>query len=363
MTTVLEGKGFYIWKIERCENGDVNAIADLAQQARLTHVLIKIADGAEVYNPNRALAGPLADALRARGIAPWGWQYVYGYEPESEARAAIKEIKRLGLKGFVVNAESQYKQPGRAGAARRYMNALQSALPNTPFGLSSYRYPSYHRSLPWREFLEMCDVNVPQVYWQGSSNPALQLQRSTREFSGMAPIRPIVPTGAAYSEHGWKPKVSEVQAFMEAAKANHLTGVNFWEWSTARHLGYWDTIAKFPWTTSTKEKDIAEKYIAALNTRNARQMVNLYSERGVHVNAARTVQGTDKLFTWYMQLFTQVLPSAVYKLTGYSGTGNSRHITWTAVSANGRVENGNDTFMLGTDGKIHYHYNFFTIEK
>jgi len=55
-----------------------------------------------------------------------------------------------------------------------------------------------------------------------------------------------------------------------------------------------------------------------------------------------------------------VLPNATFELTGYSGTGNSRHLTWTATSSAGQVTNGNDTFGL-MNGKIGYHYTFFTV--
>jgi hypothetical protein len=40
----LQGKGFYLWQIIRTEAGNVNAIANVAAQAGLTHVLVKIAD-------------------------------------------------------------------------------------------------------------------------------------------------------------------------------------------------------------------------------------------------------------------------------------------------------------------------------
>jgi hypothetical protein len=40
MSTIY-GKGFYIWKIPNCEGGDPAAIATVAQQAGLQHVLIK----------------------------------------------------------------------------------------------------------------------------------------------------------------------------------------------------------------------------------------------------------------------------------------------------------------------------------
>ena len=46
----LTGKGYYIWQVKHCENGDADRIAALAQEANLSHVLVKIADGTFPYN-------------------------------------------------------------------------------------------------------------------------------------------------------------------------------------------------------------------------------------------------------------------------------------------------------------------------
>jgi hypothetical protein len=90
-------------------------------------------------------------------------------------------------------------------------------------------------------------------------------------------------------------------------------------------------------------------------------VLNLYTNQAIHITAARTSQGLDNLRAWYIQLFNMLLPDASFTLTGYSGSGNSRHLTWTAVSSKGRVNNGNDTFGL-LDGRINYHYSFFTVK-
>ena len=296
----LQGKGIYIWQIDRCENGNVNQIAALAAQAKLSHVLIKVADGTQEYGRNAPKAAALVLALRSKGISPWGWQYVYGHDPVPEARIAIQQIQKYHLDGFIVNAEAEYKQSGRKAAAQAYMNTLRNALPQLPIGLSSYRFPSYHPQLPWREFLGKCDINFPQVYWQGAHNPALQLQRSLREFQGMTPVRPYFPTGAAYSEHNWQPTRADIEAFMREAQILNLPGVNFWEWAPARALGFWDTIANFEWDATPKPKDIAEKFIDALNSRNPDLVLNLYQETAVHVNAARTVRGHTEIRNWYV---------------------------------------------------------------
>ncbi len=363
----LKGKGYYIWQIPHCEGGNVEAIAAAARRAGLGYVLIKVANRTYAYNYDwrRRIdyVPPLVKALRAQGIGVWGWQYVYGDDPAGEANIAIRRIRELGLDGFVVNAEAEYKHPGKAKAATTYMKRMRSALPNLPIGLSSYRYPSYHPQLPWKEFLAYCDYNMPQVYWMQNHNPGAQLKRSVREFEGMAPFRPIIPTGATFSERGWTPTPEEVLEFLQTAQSLNLSSVNFWSWDSARPAlpDLWTVVANFPWEGAPPPVlDITEQLVEALNTHDPDKVAALYTENAVHVNAVRTIQGKANIRTWYATLFGQILPNAKFTLTGYSGKGNSRHMVWEAVSSAGAVRNGNDTLGL-QDGKIAYHYTFFTV--
>lgn len=363
----LKGKGFYLWKIPECENGDANAIASLAVAAGLTHVLIKIANG--IYSSNYDfdrkidLVPPVRQALKARGVQLYGWHYVYGNDPAGEARIAIQRCRELGVDGYVIDAEVEYKAPGKKSAAERFMRSLRSGIPDIPVALSSFRYPSLHPQLPWREFLEYCDLNMPQVYWISARNPGSQLTRCVREFQNLTPYRPIFPTGAAFAEHGWRPTEEEVVEFMDTARSLHLDGVNFWSWDNSRkrlpHL--WDRIARYDWSGSGQPKDIAQQYIDALNTNNADQVVALYSPNAVHINSARTIQGTPALRAWFYLLLTQLLPGGRFTLTGFSGSGNSRHLTWTATSSAGNVHDGSETFGLLNE-KITYHYSSFSIK-
>jgi len=361
----LEGKGFFIWKIRDCENGDRNAIANLALQANFTHVLIKVADGIYGYNiePNGTdLAPPVVRALQSKGLQVWGWHYLYGDNPIGEANKAIQRIDQLNLDGYTLDVEGEYKEPGKRLAARNFMDRLRSKFPNLPLALSSYRFPSYHPQVPWDEFLEKCDYNMPQVYWQYAHNPSEQLTRSVREFQSMTPHRPIVPTGSAYKTGGWSPARAELKVFMETAKSLNLSAANFWEWANCRRYlpEVWEEISDYEWATTPLPQDIVEQYIAALNTREPDKVVSLYSPTAVHVTSARTVQGIEAIRAWYQYLFTTLLPGASITLTGYSGTGSSRHLTWTATSQLGNVNNGSDTFGLFNE-KIAYHYTFFTL--
>ncbi|MBN1666426.1 MAG: nuclear transport factor 2 family protein [Anaerolineales bacterium] len=371
----LKGKGFFIWKIAECEGGDPKKIAQVAQQAGLTHILIKIANGIYAYNYDWDrlidLCPPVVAALKERGIQVWGWHYVYGASPAQEAAIAIRRVKELELDGYVIDAEHHYKaQANNKAAAKTFMRDLRAGLgANIPVALSSYRFPAYHRELPWNEFLEKCDINMPQVYWMQAHNAGQQVTACLRAFETASFIqhqRPIIPTGAAFTEHGWTPTASDVLEFLETTRQLNLPAANFWEWSSARNvidINIWNTIKEFAWDSegpSPLPDDITKRYIDALNSGDVERVVSLYTPSAVHVTSSRTVNGATAIRSWYNTMLNRLFPSGIFSLTGYSGSGASRHFTWTVISPQGRVLNGNDTLGLVGD-RIVYHFSLFTI--
>ncbi len=361
----LQGKGFFIWTIRNCENGDPDAIASVAAQAGLSHVVIKIADGVSDYNINQTtgadLVPPLVQSLRRVGVQPWGWHYVYGYNPTGEADKAIERTLELGMDTYVIDAEAEYKQPGKDEAATTFMDRLRSGLPNTPLILCSYRYPTYHPAFPWKQFLEKCDYNMPQVYWLQAHNPGEQLIRCVREFQAITPFRPMFATGSAWKDGDWAPPPAEVVEFLSTAQELSLGAANFWSWSHCRRdlPETWQAIADYPWTSAPPQQDIVQRYIAALNAHDTNQVLALYDPQAVHVTPARTLQGQAALRGWYNALFTQILPNAAFTLGGFEGTGSNRSLSWTATSSRGAVLDGRDTLGLLND-KIVYHYTQFS---
>jgi hypothetical protein len=362
----LQGKGFFLWKINNCENGSPAAIAGAAQAAGFTHALLKVADGNYSYNLDSSgndLVTPVVQALRARGIQSWGWHYIYGDDPVGEANKAVQRIQQTGVDGYVLDVEGEYKAPGKESAANRFMDRLRTSYPRLPVALCSYRFPSYHPQVPWEAFLARCDYNMPQVYWQLSHNPADQLSRCVNEFQNITPFRPIIPVGSAYKTGSWAASPEEVVTFLQAAQSLNLSAANFWEWSNCRTYipEAWNAISGYAWS-GTPQKDIAEQFIDALNARDLNRVMSLYSPSAVHINASRTVQGTSAIRSWYQGLFTQLLPNGVYSLINHTGTGSSRHLSWTANSTAGSVQDGSDTLGLA-GGKISYHYTFFSVAR
>ena len=192
--------------------------------------------------------------------------------------------------------------------------------------LSSYRFPSFHRQLPWSTFLEKVDYNMPQVYWEQAHNSEPQLQRTVREFEALQPFRPIIPTGPAYKTGGWRPTPADTIEFFNTAKSLGLKAANFFSWDECRRdlPEIWDTVASFQWTPPLPVSDITDQLVAALNSHDLDRVVSLYLPDAVHITFARAIQGTLAIRSWYNTMFTQLLPAANFKLTGTTGSGNSR---------------------------------------
>lgn len=356
----LEGKGIFIWKVHKCEGGDPAAIARRASEAGLSHILIKIADGPRAYNVD--LAAPVVEALKASGIQVWGWQFVYGDEPFGEADIAIHRIKTLDLAGFVINAEDAYK--GKHAAAAAYMDSLRSRTP-VPLALSSFRYPNYHPTLPWAEFLTHCNLIMPQVYWVEADNPDQQLDKSIAQLKAYSPDLPIIPTGAAYEERGWRPKPAEIARFLKHVRQLKIPAANFWSWDYAGSIegrDFWKVISDYDWPVSKPPGDVVDRLVNALNKQDLEALLDLYQPNAVHVTAQRTASGAVAIREHFTTLLHDELPGATFSIESRANEGHIRHIKWSASGAtNGQsVSGGMDTIGL-RQGKIQYHSNVYRV--
>ncbi|MBH27669.1 MAG: hypothetical protein CL789_00320 [Chloroflexi bacterium] len=378
----VEGKGFFIWRILNCEGGDAGAIASKAADANLTHVLIKIADTRYPFGydrNNNDLVPSVTQALKNRGIQVWGWHYVKGNDPSGEARVAVARTTELQLDGYVIDAEHEYKWRGKDAAARQFMADLRQGLPNHPIALSSYRFPTYHRELPWSAFLEKCDFNMPQVYWEQAHNAGAQLERSVGEFDDARLVgyqRPVIPTGSAYGAGGWVATANDQEVFYQKALELGLIAANTysWDWATSSgHHDLWDAVARFNWPLSTSVEpnvvapaptipnvpnDPLHNYVEALNNRDIDTIISLYHENAGHVNAQRLLLGIQSIKNWYHNLLNEVLPPGTFAIDQVRGTGSSWTFNWTFHSPSGQLAGGKDTLGM-RQGRIQYHYSSF----
>lgn len=364
----LMGKGYYLWQLPYCDQGDPVAIAARAKAAGLSHAMIKIADGSTWpynydFDRDLDLIPPVRKSLREAGVSVWGWHYVRGDDPYNEAQLAIKRILELDLEGYVIDAEGEYRTKKKRAAASRFMEEMRKALPDLTIALSTYRYPRSHRDFPFDEFMALCDLSMPQVYFEQMHNPEEQLERTVEQYMALTHARPVIPTAPTYARGDWRPSPHEIHRFFQKAQDLELTAANAWSWDFAtrhQYLDLWNAVAEFPWPVEPSVADMPERLLGRLNEGDASLVAGLYKKNAAHVTGDRTIVGRSAIQEWYRTFLSNILQNGKFEVTGKSGSGRTRQFMWRATSNSGKVLDGNDTLGL-IDGRIQYHYTYFNV--
>jgi hypothetical protein len=229
-----KGNGWFIWVISETMDGDPVEIAKFAKDNGFGHLLFHIHNGYQ--NELQVLGGadltPFIQEANKLGIECWAWGAVYGLSWSAGADNVISAFRKYPeLVGYIIDAEAGFK--GYYAEAVNLMRKLRANLPNIPMGLSSYRYPTLHQTLPWKEFREQCDFDMPQVYWEQDFRDnagSEQLSNSYADFQRMTPKLPYIPTGTAYKVGSWSSTAKQVEGFINRAKELKCYGINFWVW-------------------------------------------------------------------------------------------------------------------------------------
>lgn len=334
----LKGKGFFLWNISQCEGGDPERIASIITSMGLSHLIVKVADGTQLYNmdkkTNQSPVSSIINTIKARNIAVWGCQSVYGLNPEAEVKLAIKCIKELSLEGFVVDAGEAFEQKGSSRKASIFMTRLKQALPGVPIALSSFRFPSMHPSFPWRPFLEKSDLIMPKVFWLDThGNVGKDLYRTIHEYQNILPDIPICPTGPLFKVWGWMPHYDEILEFLSTAEALGLKAINFFSLESAcqpvmKNLK--QLVFESKWPNLEAEKGIAERYVEALNLRKIDNLLVLYQDNASLTLRTGTIKGKRRLKKWHKDLFENRVTMDMFKLINSSEQEGIFTFTWTA---------------------------------
>jgi hypothetical protein len=247
--TKLTGIGMWLWVIDSCEGGDVEAIADKAAEYGLSWVAPKATQGTALYWKNEQKLVPLAEALHDRGIRviPWGW--VHGrstYSPypsiaAAEAQTAFRAINLMQADGWIIDAEWEWKRTElhMDREAPKYMNQLEDL--SIPIFVATYRYPKVHYTFPFKAWQntfkpERGDGWMPQVYWEQDYREyagALQLERSLNEHKELGLLsnsEAFYPAPPVYSRGDWSATPTQVLHFTEKVEELDLDTYVPWSW-------------------------------------------------------------------------------------------------------------------------------------
>jgi len=232
--------GLWVHQIPRSGGGQ--AIVSAAKQIGAKHVIVKARDGLSSYRKNRGLISPLALVARVAGVDTWLWTWARPYAPLKGMEYVIDQAKLLaqdahehGARVVVANMEAPWSWSKLGGGAflgekelrRRayqYVCTLREALPkNCQIGISSFRYPKWHK-LPWSQMLGVVEViGMPQIYFQrkGYDEQARQSRLAWSSY-GVSSIR---ISGPGYT---WRKGKIDPVAFASEAR-RHSSGIDWWK--------------------------------------------------------------------------------------------------------------------------------------
>ncbi len=219
---IWAGKYLWIWMVSAQDQGDIAAIVQQAQELGLRGILVKAADGPNIWSQFNQ---PLVDACHAAGLTIGAWVFVYGDNVPGEAAAATHALA-FGPDWLVIDAESAYA--GKPQQALQYGAALQQAYPHIPLAYAPYAIPSYHQTFPYQQFSHFCQVVLPQQYWADIGwTVDYTFTRSAQELAAFG--RPIAPIGQAYPQA----TPVEIDQFGALVSAAGMAGMSFWDWQSA----------------------------------------------------------------------------------------------------------------------------------
>ena len=257
-----KGKGLYVWNIIDMPK---DWVFQFVAKMGLTWIAVKIADGVNSSNLRWLANGDSVDDIlepfigkaRDAGLQVYGWQYIYGYNPRDEAQKAAKRMRQLELDGFIIDAESYYKDKPIQAAI--YSQELANLLLGVSIALSTYRFPELHREFPFKEFLAICDYNAPQMYWNAGQAGA-ELKECYKQYRKLTDL-PMIPAGRAYVGDGFpKPHPKEIDEFMDTAQFMQMDAAFFWSADALYHRlvplpEIVDAIANYFWGVPEPDPD------------------------------------------------------------------------------------------------------------
>lgn len=248
------GKGFWIWELENCEGGNIDAIIAKCKKYGVNYLIIKTSDGEKSFPINKApqLTREISDKLHANGISVYSWSYNYGYNVDREIALTLWALEQLGVDGHVFDAEVEWRDlPDPAGAANKLLQGIRAKHPEAFLAHAPFAYIDYHSRFAYAEFGKYCDAVMPQLYWGTIGISVKQMvadmytQWSKWEAKWRADgradsIKPIIPLGQTYDNPQEKFVMTPADLKEFITSYAGYGSVNFWDWQHTIRTDLWD---------------------------------------------------------------------------------------------------------------------------
>jgi hypothetical protein len=225
----------WVWYLSHSDAGSVPAIIARAHAAGVLTLIVKSSDGADYWSQ---FSPGLVRELRAGGLHVCAWQYVYGTQPEGEARAGARAVA-AGAECLIIDAEAEYE--GRYAAAASYLHELRRLVGGSyPVGLASFPYVDYHPAFPYSVFLGPggAQFDMPQMYWLEIGSGVGTVFHHTYTDNRIY-RRPIYPLGQTYGS----PPAGDIGLFRGLAVRYGSPGISWWDYAWTSAEGYWPALS------------------------------------------------------------------------------------------------------------------------
>lgn len=244
------GKGMWVHKVRRAENGDAARIVNQAKAAGLTHIYVRTGSSKSGFHGKADLDSLLPVAHEA-GLKVVGWDFPYLFNVADDVERARQAIWYATPSGHRIDAFSaDIETPAEgtnltAEGVAAYGAALRQAAGAGYPLIATVPRPSPKRWFPFDQ-LGAFDAVAPMVYW-GNRDPGTDVAGA---IAALAPLgKPILPVGQAYDmaldgargRAAGSPSREAIERFIHTATDHGALGVSFWVWDTA-DPHHWDAI-------------------------------------------------------------------------------------------------------------------------
>jgi hypothetical protein len=180
--------------------------------------------------------------FKSHGIQVYGWGYHYG-TPDIQAQvAAVQQALDCGLDGYIVDLEAEVEQASTHPHVAALLTALRPLIAPGTLGYTSFGHPGFHPGAPWKLLDELCDLALPQIYFEKFSfrptnEEEVQECLSAHQQTGLS--KPLLPIWSSETDAVRPVSTRELQHYL-----HRFPGSSIWrlphrgEQSEAWHVTY-----------------------------------------------------------------------------------------------------------------------------
>ena len=215
----MNGRGFWIWRLDKCENGNIDRLIAKCKLADISFVAVKCGNSGSQW---KQFNKQLVDKFHSNNIKIYGWSYDIPSKINEQVKV-VKSIEEMGADGYIIDAEIEWDKNQKAKAIE-YMKELRR---NTNFIIADapWDVPQFHTGFPFAEF--SVDVRSPQAYHVAHGiSVEKTLERYKKSYG--CNISSQVPSASVWT----KCSFDDIEYFEKYIKNEGCSGYIMWAWDS-----------------------------------------------------------------------------------------------------------------------------------